>query len=134
MRERGPESLRAKEAKGAAMAVRRLGSALIFASAIVALGSASSLSGQNRPERHELPPAPQKDASENADFDAAPSGPEAFAAAMLRLNGDIFWAPAAASSNIITRFGDEARSVFGPIPPADCAADDARVAAHCLRP
>ena len=109
------------------MALRRLGSALIFAGAIVALGSGLSLSGQNRPERRESSPTAQNNASENAGLDTAHSGPEAFAAAVLRLNGDIFWAPAAASSNIISRFGDEARSVFGPIPLADCAADDARV-------
>ena len=36
-------------------------------------------------------------------------------------NGDIFWAPASVSTNVITRFGDEARAVFGPIPEANCA-------------
>ena len=46
---------------------------------------------------------------------------ESFAAAVLRLNGDIFWEPATASSNSITRFGDEARAVFGPIPNEDRA-------------
>ena len=39
------------------------------------------------------------------------------------LNGDIFWAPASASDNPVTRFGDEARAVFGPIPDADCNDD-----------
>jgi hypothetical protein len=109
------------------MAVRGLASALIIAGITVAIGSGSSLSGQNRPERRELPSVSQNSTSERAGIDAARADPDAFAATMLRLNGDIFWAPAAASDNTITRFGDEARSVFGPIPYADCAADDARV-------
>lgn len=46
---------------------------------------------------------------------------ESFEEAVRRLNGDFFWEPASASSNVISRFGDEARSVFGPIPDADCA-------------
>ncbi|MDM9625613.1 hypothetical protein QTL95_06890 [Rhizobium sp. S152] len=37
-----------------------------------------------------------------------------------RLNGDILWAPATASTDVVTRMGDEARSVFGPIPDIDC--------------
>lgn len=49
-----------------------------------------------------------------------------FADAVLRWNGDIFWKPASASSNVVTRFGDEARAVFGPIPEGDCAAPEAR--------
>jgi hypothetical protein len=49
-----------------------------------------------------------------------------FADIVQRWNGDIFWAPASASSNVITRFGDEARAVFGPIPDGDCAAASAR--------
>ena len=54
------------------------------------------------------------------DFD--PSGLEysSFADTVQRWNGDIFWEPAAASSNVVTRFGDEARAVFGPIPYGDC--------------
>jgi hypothetical protein len=44
-----------------------------------------------------------------------------FADAVRRWNGDIFWAPASASSNVVTRFGDEARAVFGPIPDGNCA-------------
>jgi hypothetical protein len=35
-------------------------------------------------------------------------------------NGNIFWAPASKSANAITKFGDEARAVFGPIPDDDC--------------
>jgi hypothetical protein len=65
---------------------------------------------------------------------ASPSGAGSPSAAdddfrvTLRLwNGDIFWEPASASSNPITRFGDEARSVFGPIPYGDCAAPGSRV-------
>lgn len=49
-----------------------------------------------------------------------------FVAAVMRLNGDIFWAPASKSTNVITRFGDEARAVFGPIPDGDCSGDGAR--------
>jgi hypothetical protein len=44
-----------------------------------------------------------------------------FADAVQRWNGDIFWEPASASSNVVTRFGDEARAVFGPIPDGNCA-------------
>lgn len=44
----------------------------------------------------------------------------AFADIVQQWNGDYLWAPATASDNIITRFGDEARAVFGPIPDADC--------------
>jgi hypothetical protein len=43
-----------------------------------------------------------------------------FAARVMSLNGDIFWAPASKSTEIVTNFGDEARAVFGPIPDADC--------------
>ena len=35
-----------------------------------------------------------------------------FAAAVFSLNGDIFWAPASKSNEIVTNFGDEARAVF----------------------
>ncbi|TCU22347.1 hypothetical protein EV130_109139 [Rhizobium azibense] len=48
---------------------------------------------------------------------------EAFAEAVLRLDGDILWAPASATNSTVTKFGDEARAVFGPIPDADCAND-----------
>jgi hypothetical protein len=34
-------------------------------------------------------------------------------------NGDIFWAPASKTTDINLKFGDEVRSVFGPIPPFD---------------
>jgi hypothetical protein len=46
---------------------------------------------------------------------------DSFASAVQRWNGDIFWEPASERSNVITRFGDEARAVFGPIPDGDCA-------------
>jgi hypothetical protein len=49
-----------------------------------------------------------------------------FADAVQRWNGDIFWEPASESRNIITRFGDEARAVFGPIPDIDCASGAAK--------
>lgn len=41
-------------------------------------------------------------------------------------NADILWEPAAVSQDPITKFGDEARAVFGPIPPGDCNAPDSR--------
>lgn len=40
-----------------------------------------------------------------------------------RWNGDFLWAPASMSNNTITRFGDEARAVFGQIPEGDCEND-----------
>ena len=39
-------------------------------------------------------------------------------------NGDIFWAPASKMGDRVTRFGDEARAVFGPIPDGDCLAPE----------
>lgn len=50
----------------------------------------------------------------------------AFATIARRWNGDFLWEPASASNNVVTRFGDEARAVFGPIPDGDCAADTAK--------
>lgn len=50
-----------------------------------------------------------------------------FAEAVRRWNGDFQWKPASASPDIITRFGDEARSVFGPIPDVDCGNAAAKV-------
>ncbi len=52
---------------------------------------------------------------------------ESFADALRRWNGDIFWEPASQSTDSVTRFGDEARAVFGPIPEADCGSPDARI-------
>jgi len=43
-----------------------------------------------------------------------------FIAAVKSWNGEIFWEPASKSQNTTTRLGDEARSVFGPIPAGDC--------------
>ncbi|MEF0943832.1 hypothetical protein [Rhizobium sp. BR 362] len=43
-----------------------------------------------------------------------------FADAVERWNGDFLWAPASQTSDVVTRFGDEARAVFGPIPDGDC--------------
>src|SRR5262252_7568451 len=48
-----------------------------------------------------------------------------FAAAVISLNGDIFWAPATKTTAPITQFGDEARAVFGPIPDIDCTDSNA---------
>lgn len=45
--------------------------------------------------------------------------PDYFASKVSKWDGDIFWAPASKSSDINLQFGDEARAVFGPIPPFD---------------
>lgn len=49
----------------------------------------------------------------------------AFAATLRSWNGDIFWAPASKAGDRVTRYGDEARAVFGPIPDGDCLAPGA---------
>ena len=99
--------------------MRRLASAVILASAVLALGPGWGLPLQSRREKPILSIA---STTTRLALDLA-----AFAAAVLRWNGDIFWAPAAASKNTITKFGDEARSVFGPIPHLACATAEARV-------
>lgn len=43
-----------------------------------------------------------------------------FADVVQRWNGPFLWQPASASSNPVSRLGDEARAVFGAIPDADC--------------
>jgi len=43
-----------------------------------------------------------------------------FAETVERWNDSFLWAPASQTSEVITRFGDEARAVFGPIPDGDC--------------
>ncbi|MDE1991232.1 MAG: hypothetical protein KGI75_01960 [Rhizobiaceae bacterium] len=43
-----------------------------------------------------------------------------FAATVERWNGNFLWAPASATQDVIARFGDETRSVLGPIPDGDC--------------
>jgi hypothetical protein len=45
----------------------------------------------------------------------------AFADLVQRWNGAYLWAPASASTETITRFGDEVRAVLGPIPEGSCA-------------
>ncbi len=50
-----------------------------------------------------------------------------FAEIASRWNGDFLWEPASASRDIITRFGDEARAVFGPIPDIDCSKEATRI-------
>ena len=45
----------------------------------------------------------------------------AFADIVQRWNGAYLWAPASASAETITRFGDEVRAVLGPIPEGSCA-------------
>ncbi|ESZ71315.1 hypothetical protein X727_08945 [Mesorhizobium sp. L103C119B0] len=52
---------------------------------------------------------------------------KAFAEAVTRWNPDIFWAPASKSTDVITRSGDEARAVFGPIPEGDCGSPQMKV-------
>jgi hypothetical protein len=99
--------------------MRRLASAAIFASAVFALGSGLGLPLQSRAEK--------PSSFNRVDNNAASVDLAAFAAAVARWNGDIFWVPAAASKNTITKFGDEARSVFGPIPHLACATAGARV-------
>ncbi|OWV99923.1 hypothetical protein ATY79_00790 [Rhizobium sp. R693] len=39
---------------------------------------------------------------------------------LIELNGGVLWAPATASADPVTKFGDEARSVFGPMPDGAC--------------
>jgi hypothetical protein len=48
-----------------------------------------------------------------------PVQPDYFASKVAKWNGPILWAPAAKSTDINLQFGDEARAVFGPIPPFD---------------
>lgn len=50
-----------------------------------------------------------------------------FADSINRWNGNYLWEPASASTDIITKLGDEARAVFGPIPDADCGDAAARI-------
>jgi len=50
-----------------------------------------------------------------------------FAQVVERWNPDIFWVPASKSSNVVTRAGDEARAVFGPIPEGDCESPEAKI-------
>lgn len=45
---------------------------------------------------------------------------------LLRWNGEVLWAPATASSDPVTKFGDEARSVFGPMPDGVCTGPASR--------
>lgn len=45
---------------------------------------------------------------------------------LLQWNGEVLWAPATASTDPVTKFGDEARSVFGPIPDGVCTGLNSR--------
>ncbi|RAX37871.1 hypothetical protein [Rhizobium tropici] len=45
---------------------------------------------------------------------------------LLEWNGDVLWAPATESNDPVTKFGDEARSVFGPIPDGVCTGPNSR--------
>lgn len=60
------------------------------------------------------------------DFEGPNWEETSFARTIQRWNGPFLWAPASASSDTITRFGDEARAVFGPIPDGDCSDNVAR--------
>ena len=51
---------------------------------------------------------------------------QAFAETVQSWNGNVLWEPASASNDIITRFGDEARAVFGPVPEGNCASAEAK--------
>lgn len=106
------------------MIARSLASVMLAGA--VAVGTSLGLSWQDPPERLDVPSRLQRTSAEHAGGGSG-SDLDALAATMLRWNGDIFWTPAAATQNTITRFGDEARSVFGPIPHGDCAADEAKV-------
>jgi len=48
-----------------------------------------------------------------------PTQPNYFASKVLKWNGHILWAPASKTTDINLQFGDQARAVFGPIPPFD---------------
>ena len=73
--------------------------------------------------------APQhsKDNIQLADFAPSSIAEKVFADTVMRWNGDIFWAPASQSGEAVTRSGDEARAVFGPIPVGDCGGPHARI-------
>ncbi|UXN61736.1 hypothetical protein [Phyllobacterium zundukense] len=63
--------------------------------------------------------------SQGSDVDRLSSGSLgfdkiSFAETVQRWNGHFLWEPASASGETITRFGDETRAVFGPIPDGDC--------------
>ena len=50
-----------------------------------------------------------------------------FAETVKQWNDAYLWAPASATANTITRFGDEVRAVFGEIPEGDCSDDAATI-------
>ena len=106
--------------------MRKLGLVVALAGTLWALGAGSSLSSQNRAEGLERPPSFRNSFVKRAGIVREGFDQGTFAAAVRRWNGDVFWAPATASKNTITRFGDEARAVFGPIPQVHCAATQAR--------
>ncbi|WP_018238266.1 hypothetical protein [Ensifer sp. BR816] len=51
---------------------------------------------------------------------------DGFAEALEAWNRELLWAPAAATEAPITKFGDELRAVFGPVPAGDCLAEGSR--------
>ncbi|MDX8463921.1 hypothetical protein RFM67_34500, partial [Mesorhizobium sp. VK2D] len=68
------------------------------------------------------PRAGERQGSDQDDVDS-----KSFAKAVTRWNPDIFWPPASKSTDVITRSGDEARAVFGPIPDGDCDSPQMKV-------
>lgn len=52
-------------------------------------------------------------------FTFQPTQASYIAGKVLKWNGPILWAPASKTTDINLRFGDQARAVFGPIPPFD---------------
>ncbi|RAZ85312.1 hypothetical protein DPM33_29420 [Mesorhizobium hawassense] len=68
------------------------------------------------------PQAGERQGSDQDDLDS-----KSFADAVTRWNPDIFWAPASKSADVVTRSGDEARAVFGPIPDGDCDSEQMKV-------
>ncbi|MDR6631948.1 hypothetical protein J2X72_000719 [Phyllobacterium sp. 1468] len=88
--------------------MRHIGQILIVGAAVVALTFGLARNSQGSDVR------PVSGGS--LGFDEA-----SFAEAVQRWNGSFLWEPASASGDTITRFGDEARAVFGPIPDGDCS-------------
>ncbi|MGN7750905.1 hypothetical protein [Sinorhizobium sp. 22678] len=49
-----------------------------------------------------------------------------FATTLEAWNREVSWAPASATERPVTKFGDELRAVFGPLPEGNCLAEDSR--------
>ncbi|MET3522315.1 hypothetical protein [Mesorhizobium abyssinicae] len=90
-----------------------LGIVFVLISGTIGLRHAAFVSTPQAGERH---------GSDQDDLDS-----KSFANAVTRWNPDIFWAPASKSTDVITRSGDEARAIFGPIPDGDCDSPQMKV-------